>query len=161
MLCRTVGELDQDDADVLRRGEDQLAERLRLRLVAPHVGVAADLGHAVDELGHLAAEPLLEHLARGERVLEHVVQQAHRDASFVELELGEQVRDRHRVREVRLPGAPFLPRVLLGGEGVRTTQQGLVAARVLRLEQSEPPSSWGAPALRGFHPVAGSAPCRL
>ena len=52
-VVQAVGELDQNDADVLGRGQDHLAEGLRLRLVLAHIGVPADLRHAVDELGDL------------------------------------------------------------------------------------------------------------
>ena len=59
-VVQPVGELDQDDPDVLGRGQDHLAEGLGLRLVAAHVRVAADLGDAVDQLGDLLAELRLQ-----------------------------------------------------------------------------------------------------
>ena len=107
-VVQPVGELDDDHPDVLRRGEDHLAEGLGLRLVAPHVLVAADLGDAVDQAADLVAELLLQHLAGGQRVLEHVVQQPHRHAGLVEVEVGQQVGDVERMDHVRLAGAADL-----------------------------------------------------
>ena len=70
-----VGELDQDDADVARHGEDHLAEVLRLLLLAAAEADLADLGDAVDQLGDLVAEGGFDLVERGQRVLDGIVQQ--------------------------------------------------------------------------------------
>ncbi len=132
-VVQAVGELDDDDADVLGRGQDHLAEGLGLGLVAPHVLVAADLGDAVDELGDLGAELLLQRLAGGEGVLQHVVEQPDGHAGLVELEVGEQPGDVQRVDHVRLAGAADLVLVHLGGEVVDGAQElRIVDAPLLR-----------------------------
>ncbi len=74
-VVQPIGDLDQDDPQVARRGQDQLAEGLGLGLVAADVLVLADLGDAVDQRGDLLAELGGEILASGAGVLEHVVQQ--------------------------------------------------------------------------------------
>ena len=125
-VVQPVGELDDDHPDVLGGGEDHLAEGLGLRLVAAHVLVAADLGDAVDQAADLAAELLLEHLAGGERVLQHVVQQPHRHAGLVEVEVGQQVGDVERMDHVRLAGAARLILVHLGREVVDGAQEGRI-----------------------------------
>ena len=51
-----VGELDQDDPDVLGHRDHHLAVVLGLAVVAALEGDARELGHAVHELGDLLAE---------------------------------------------------------------------------------------------------------
>ena len=137
-VVQAVGELDQDDPDVLGRGQDHLAERLGLRLgrgsagrlsrhsrlvVTTDVLVAADLGHAVHQLRDLLPELALHHVAGGEGILEHVVQQPHRDAGLVELEVRQQPGDVERVDQVGLAGAPHLVAVHRRGEVVDRPQE--------------------------------------
>ena len=133
-VVQPVGELDDDHPDVARRGEDHLAEGLGLGLVAPHVLVAADLGDAVHQPGDLAAELGLQHLAGGQRVLEHVVQQPHRDAGLVEVEVGQQEGDVERMDHVRLAGAADLVLVHAGGEVVDRAQELRVHGTPMRGE---------------------------
>ena len=130
-VVEAIGQLDHHHPDVLRRGEDHLAEGLGLRLVPAHVLVAADLGHPVDQLGDLLAELVLQGLAGGEGVLEDVVEQADGGADVIELEVGEQVGDGDRVAQVGLAGAPLLVLVHLGREVVDRAQPGLVVQPVV------------------------------
>ncbi len=133
-VVQAIGELDQNDPHVLGRGQDHLAEGLRLRLVLAHVGVAADLGHAVDELGDLGAELAFEDLERGQRVLEHVVQEPHSDAGLVEPQVGEQPGDARRMGHVRLTGAPHLILVHLGRVAEDSVEIGAVDEPAVVLE---------------------------
>jgi hypothetical protein len=64
-----------------------------LYLISADVFVLADLGDALHQLGNLFTELLGQGLARGESVLEHVVQQADGDTGAVEPELGQNVGD--------------------------------------------------------------------
>ena len=65
----------------------------------------------------------LQHLAGGEGVLEHVVEQPDRDAGLVELEVGEQPGDVERMGQVRLARAADLVLVHLGREIVDRAQE--------------------------------------
>ena len=60
-----VGELDDDDANVVAHGEEHLAKVPRLLLVHRGDLDARELGHAVDEVGDGLAKEALELLERG------------------------------------------------------------------------------------------------
>ena len=90
-----VGELDEDDADVLGHRQEHLADVLGLLLL---VGQRAELGQlrdAVDEAGHVGPEALLDVRERVLGVLGDVVEERRLDRDRVEAELGE---DRARPR---------------------------------------------------------------
>ena len=72
---QSVGELDQDDADIRRHRDHHLAVILGLRLVAGLERQPRELGDAVDEARDLLAERLTNLLQRGRGVLDRVVKQ--------------------------------------------------------------------------------------
>ena len=119
----TVGELDQDDAQVARHGEQHLPEVLGLLLLARAEVDLADLGDAVHQRRDLGTEGLLDLLQGSERVLDGVVQEPRRNARHVEPEVGDDAGHLERVREVGLAGEATLPVVLLGGEVVGLLDQ--------------------------------------
>ena len=53
MLCKPVGELDHDHANIARHRNQHLAEIVRLILFLALVLVSADLGHTIDQLRDL------------------------------------------------------------------------------------------------------------
>ena len=59
-VVEPVGELDQDDPDVLGHRQQHLADVLGLLLLVAVGAELRQLGHAVDELGDLGPEPLLD-----------------------------------------------------------------------------------------------------
>ena len=59
-VVEPVGELDQDDPDVLGHRQEHLADVLGLLLLVAVGAELGQLGDAVDELGDLGAEPLLD-----------------------------------------------------------------------------------------------------
>ena len=69
-----VGELDQEDADVLAHRQDQLPEVLCLLFLVGLQLDAVELGHAVDQSGDLLAKLGLDVLDGGVRVLHRVVE---------------------------------------------------------------------------------------
>src|SRR6266508_192546 len=107
-----VGELDEQDADVLRHRDDHLAEVLGLLLLLGVRGrELGELRDAVDEVRDLRAEQLGDLLLRREGVLDRVVEEPGDDGRFVELQLREDACDLERVDEVRLAGLAELTRV--------------------------------------------------
>ena len=122
-VVQPVGELDQDDADVIHHRQQHLAEVLGLALLARRERNRADLGDALDDVGDLGAEELGDALGRRQRVLDDVVQQAGGDGHDVELHVREEVGDFERVNEIRLAGMAHLSLVLEGGEDVRPPQE--------------------------------------
>jgi hypothetical protein len=125
-VVQAVGELDQDDADVLRHREQHLSEVLRLVLLAALELDLAELREARDQRLDLLAELLLELLRGGERVLDRVVQQAHRDRHGVEPHVGQDLGDRQRMAQVGLARQAHLPLVHLGRVDVGPLQHAQV-----------------------------------
>ena len=101
-VVQPVGELDEQDPQVLRHRHQQLAEVLGLLVLDRRQLEVGQLGHPVDQLRDLVAEPERDLGIGRERVLDGVVQQRRDDRRVVELLLGEQHGDRHRMAEVGL-----------------------------------------------------------
>ena len=111
--------------------EQHLADVLGLLHLLGLVADLRDLGQPLDEVRDLLAEQLAYLLGRGQRVLDHVVQQARRHGDFVEPHVGEDVGDFERVDEVRLSGGARLTLVRAGREEVRAPQHVKVGLRVV------------------------------
>ena len=129
-VVQAVGELDQDDADVVDHRQQHLAEVLRLALLARRELDRAELGHPFDDVGDVGAEQLPDPLDRRLGVLDDVVEQAGGDGDDVELHVGEQVGDLERMHEVGLARMPHLSLVLEGRKDVRAPQQFGVGVRI-------------------------------
>ncbi len=122
-VVETVGELHQQHADVARHRHEHLAEGLRLAVLLGGEVHLAELGHAIDQEGHLGTEELLDVLLGDVRVLDHVVEQGGADAGGIEPHLRDDARDAGRVDEVGIAGLPHLPRVHPLRVGVGTVDQ--------------------------------------
>ena len=77
---QTVGNLDEDDTDVLAHGEQQLLEVLCLCRSLFAKDAATDLSQTVDDLRNLRAEHVFNVLNSIFGVFDHVVQQGSTDA---------------------------------------------------------------------------------
>ena len=115
-VVEPVGELDEDDARVLRHRQDQLAVVLGLRLLAARELDARQLRDALDECRDLLAElePDLVDLDVG--VLDDVVEQRGRDRRLVEVQLGADLGHAERVVDEVLAGAALLAVVVLAAK---------------------------------------------
>ena len=130
-VVEPVGELHEDDADVVHHRQQHLAEVLRLPLLARRERDRAELRHPFDDVRDVGAEELLDPLDRRLGVLDDVVEQAGGDGDDVQLHVGEQVGDLERVDEVGLAGVAHLSLVLEGREDVGPPQQLDVGVRVV------------------------------
>ena len=133
-VVQTVGELDQDHADVLGHRHDQLAVVLRLRVLAALELDAGQLRDALDELRDLVAELRPDLLDLGAGVLDDVVQQGGRQRRLVELQAGEDLRDAPRVEDELLPRLAYLPGVGARGEVEGVREQRPVDVDLVRLD---------------------------
>jgi hypothetical protein len=127
-VVEAVGELDEEDADVLAHRQQHLAEALGLLLLARQVRDLAELGDAVDEAGDLAAEALGEVEDREVGVLDGVVQEAGDDAVHVEADAGDGLGDPQRVHEVGLAALADLAGVAAARELEGAFDRGRVGA---------------------------------
>ena len=129
-VVEAIGELDEDDADVVDHRQQHLAEVLRLALLLRRELDRAELGHAFDDVGDVGAEQLPDALDRRLGVLDDVVQQAGGDGDDVEPHVGEQVGDLERMDQVGLAGVPHLSFVLEGRKDVGAPQQFGIGVRI-------------------------------
>ena len=130
-VVQPVGELDEDDADVVDHRQQHLAEVLGLPLLARREADGADLGDPFDDVGDLGAEQLLDPLDGGQRVLDDVVEEAGGDGDGVELHVGQEVGDGEGVDQVGLAGMADLSPVLEGREDVGPPEQLDVGVRAV------------------------------
>ena len=117
-VMQAVGELNDDDADVLGHGEEHLAQRKRLLLVHAVDFDVGELGHAIDELGHRIAKQAGNIGERGLSILDGIVQQRGAHHIAVHLEIGQNDGNLDGMVNVHLARAALLVAVLLGGKAV-------------------------------------------
>ena len=130
-VVEPVGELDEDDPDVLRHRQQHLADVLGLLLLVAVRGEARQLGHAIDEVGHLGAEPLLDVAEAVLGVLGHVVEERGLDGVGIDAEVGHDLGRGDRVRHVRLAGRALLALVRLDREIERAVDVAELGGRVV------------------------------
>ena len=133
-VVQAVGQLHQDDADVVDHREQHLAEVLRLALLARRKRDGADLRDAFDDVGHLGAEELLDALDGGQRVFDDVMEEPGHDRHGVELHVGQEVGHSQGVNQVGLAGVADLSPVLECREDVRPPEQLDVGVRAVGLD---------------------------
>ena len=112
-VVQPVGELDDDDADVLGHGEEHLAQGLGLLLVLGAELDAVQLCHAVDQARNVRAGVLLDVVVGGLGVLDAVVQERGDDGGLVHLHVGQDLGHLERVDDIGLPGLARLRAVHL------------------------------------------------
>ena len=83
-VVQAVTYLDEDDADVIAHGEEQLLEVLGLGRSLVAEDTSADLRQSVDNLRHLGAEDVLDILGGVVGIFHHVVQQGGTDTHRAE-----------------------------------------------------------------------------
>ena len=127
-VVQPVGQLDDQHPGVAGHRHDHLADGLGLGRVA--VLDLVQLGHAVDEMGHLGVEVVLDVVQRVAGVLDGVVQQRGHQRGGVHAQLGQDGRHRERVGDVRVAGLAQLAAVLLLGDVVRPLQDAQVGLGV-------------------------------
>ena len=107
-VVEPVGQLDEQDADVLGHRHQHLAERGGLLGLLGVELEPVELGDPVHDGGDVRPELLLEVLVGDGGVLDGVVQERGHDRDVVETEIGEDHRHPERMRDVRLPGSTHL-----------------------------------------------------
>ncbi len=97
-VVEAVGEFHHDDANVIRHGEQHLAEILGLLFFFGCERNLADLGYAIDDMSDFGAEKLFDFLERGQGVFDDVVQESDADGYRIHLLLRQKIRDFERMR---------------------------------------------------------------
>ena len=128
-IVQAVGDLDEDDADVLGHGHEHLAQVLHLLVLFAGVLHAAELRDALDDVRDSRAE-LAGNVLMGEvRVLYNIVQERGDDGVLIQTHVDGDVRRGDAVRDIRRAVAPLLP----GVGNARHLIGGLDAAEIHRV----------------------------
>ena len=116
-VVEPVRELDEDDAHILRHGNEHLAEILGLEFLLASEGQPGDLGDAVHQDGHFLAE-FRGQLFDGHffHVFHHVVQEPRRDRHGVQLQADQRKHHLRAVHHEGLAGLADLAGVVQGAE---------------------------------------------
>jgi hypothetical protein len=101
-VVHAVGQLDHDDADVAHHCQQHFAKALRLGFLAVLELDLIEFADAVDQLGYDLAEDRSDLSLGGGRVFDDIVQNGRHQRVGIQTQVGENVRYRHRVGDVRL-----------------------------------------------------------
>ena len=105
---QSVGQLDDDDANIPRHRQHHLLEVFRLSNGFVFEGDLGKLGNTVDELGERLAELGRQGFFGHAGVFDHVVQHGGHQALMVHVHVGENIGDRQRMGDVRFTRAAAL-----------------------------------------------------
>jgi len=110
-VVEPIRQLDEDDPDVPRHGQDHLAEVLGLSLLPRGEAQGVQLGHPLHEEEDVLAKPLPDLIRADVGVLDAVVEQRCTDGRHVQPELRQVPRNTEGVYYVWLTGLALLPLV--------------------------------------------------
>ncbi len=130
-VVQTVRQLHQQDADVVRHRQHQLAEVLSMLGIVGLQFEARELGDAVHQAADLGAEQLLDLLERRLGVFHGVVKQAGDDRGGVELQPGQDLGDAERMGEVGIAGSAGLRAVRLHRKNIGAVEGVLIRAWIV------------------------------
>ncbi len=153
-IMQPVGELDQQDADILAHGEDELAEIFGLFGAIGLEFEAGEFGHAIDEAGDFGAEAGFEFGERNAGIFDHVMQQGGGDAGGIEPVIGQDVCDGDGMGDVGIAIVAALGGVGGGGDVEGVFDDRGVGFGIVRADARE---EWGD---QGIAEGAAGAPFR-
>jgi hypothetical protein len=130
-VVEPVGQLDEDDAPVLRHRHNHLPVVLGLRVLAALELDPRELGDALDELSDLVAELPANLLDGRTSVLDHVMDERGRERRVVGAELPQDARDAEWMEDEVLPAPSLLSFVGPGAVGERALEEIPVGGRVV------------------------------
>ena len=85
---QAVGQLNQDDTDILGHGQEHFTQIFRLNLdLIRRIGQLSQLGDAVYQKGHIVAELRRDLFGGHDRILHRVVQKTRHDGLLVQLQV--------------------------------------------------------------------------
>ena len=123
-VVQPVGDLDEDDPDVLAHGHEHLAEILHLLLFGGGVVDPGQLGDALHQLGHGAAKELYQLIEAGVGVLQAVVEQRCQDGVGIQADLHHDLGHGQGMNDIRFAAFAQLLFMLFLRVVVRLVHQG-------------------------------------
>ena len=133
-IVQSVGELDEQHADIVRHCEQELAEVLGGALALALRLDLGQLGDAIDEARNIGPEMLLDLLGRRKRILDRVVEDRGGDRLVVKTKIGEDAGHLDRMAEIGIARGAGLRPVRLHREDIGAVDQRLVGVRVVALD---------------------------
>ncbi|MGY4289639.1 hypothetical protein ACVWXO_008905 [Bradyrhizobium sp. LM2.7] len=130
-VVQAVGELHQENADVVSNGQQQFAQILGLLGLARHQLQPLQLGQALDQGADLGPEDLVDLGPRRFGVLDRVVKQRGHDGRIIQLQVGENRRHLEGVREIRVARGAGLRTVRLHGVDIGAVQKIFVGVGIV------------------------------
>ena len=97
-----VRQLNQNNPQVFRHCHKQLAKIFGLLGLVRIQLQVGQLGHAINQLGHVTPELFIDAAVGRFRVLDRVVQQCGNDSRVIQMLFGQNSRNRDRMREIGL-----------------------------------------------------------
>ena len=122
-VVQSIGELDQNDADIFRHRKEHFAIGLELLIFLRFERDAPELGDAVDERGNLGTEHILNLVELKDGVLDHIMQEGGGDRFVVEVQFGQDLSDLQRVIDIGFAGGALLFFVPFLGDEVGALDQ--------------------------------------
>jgi len=117
-IVKAVRQLDQNNPDVVRHGEEHLSKILRLAFFLGLEIDLADLGNTVNEVCNLGSEDCLQLLVGCKRIFQGVMQQTGSQCLHVQTQLRQNGGHFHGMNEIWFAGKAGLPLVNLCGKDV-------------------------------------------
>ena len=133
-IVQTVGDLDQDNPDIITHRQQQLAEILRLGRGLATKNTTGDLRQSIDNLGDLVAKHITDILYRIFRILDDIMKQGGTDRSGAQSHLtANNPSHGDRMHNIRFARTPLYASVRLVRE-VKSLSDALDLAPVIRLK---------------------------
>jgi hypothetical protein len=130
-VVKTIGQLDEHNANIVNHCQQHLAHILRLLFFTGDIAYLRYLGKTVNQVGDLFSEVLADGIKVNQRVFYYVVQQASGNRHLIKFHAGEDICYFERVNQVRLAGSALLAFMFPGGKKVGAAQQIQIRLRVV------------------------------
>jgi hypothetical protein len=114
-VMEAIGQLDEDDPDVVGHGEDHLPDALGVALMGAVGFDRGQLGHTRDDMGDIRTEYITDFRDGGVGVLHDVVEEARRDGDGIQVHIRQDCRDLQGMGEIGLSRKADLAVVDPGG----------------------------------------------
>ena len=128
---QTVGQFHQHHAHVVNHRQQHLAHIFRLLLFARDIADVGNLGQAFDQMRNFFAKVVANGLGVGQRVFDHVMQQAGGNRNRVQPHVGENVGDFQRMHQVRFARGALLALVFARRKKIGAPQQIQIGLRMI------------------------------
>jgi len=133
-VVQTIRQLDHEYPDIVRHGQNHLADVLRMGFFLGIKRNEADLGDSVHDVRHIFAEVRFDFLHGAFGVFHGVVQQSGAYGGFVKTEFGKRMGHRQRMGKIGFAGKAHLSRMRGSGIHIGFLDQAHIGVLIVRRE---------------------------